>query len=1464
MKIFILPLTLTLLITAFLSQQAFSLTASFTYSQRGKCAPNIVEFVNKSSTGAGITYTWDFGLGAVVTTTDPSKKVQFYTQPGQYTVILKVTDGVTTQETSQVITILQGPVASFSTSVTAGCNPLNVVFTNTSQKGDSAITAINWDFRNGVFKTGETAQFTYNKAGKYGLMLKVTDKNGCYAIAESDSLIQVVNKPVVGFTASVTHACEPPLNVSFTNQTTGASNLTYLWDYGNGQTSTQVSNSSVFATKGSFNVKLTATDEFGCSSTLTKDSYVNIGNPPGTLAVLDSQKNPVTTNRLCSGTYTFQFSIPGLPLYNWTINDNKKIISFSGQQSFTYTVQDTGTIKISLAYGNELSCSEVVEKTFLKSSIKADFTPDKTLFCALPQQINFTNTSTNPETYKWYIQNVKISEIANPSYNVNQNNIPPSTYRQLYSHEADSAIIPVKLVVTNKDGCRDSVVRNTYFSTPVARFMPDKVSGCAPLKVNFSDSSKWVQKIDSYEYLIEGNTLATVEKSLEHTFNNPGVYNIREIVKSGSCRDTSVVVRISVGKKIKPEFTVVPSEVCNGGKIRITANSDNNSAVGMWNLKSANLFDFNSSNVPDTSITVLTDTTGFKSITLRVEYNGCFSDTTRKNIFKINGPAGNFTETFSCDTSLVYRFKSKMTPATTLTWNIDTATISGKDSVRYKFPVSGDFNVSLTASDIASGCSLTTSSTVKVRQVKASYAITDSIYCVGDSIIMNASKSVDYINSCFNEGFLWYFGDDSPPRRVKSPIYSHIYSSRGKFKLMLLATADNGCVDSVSKNVYIKMPEASFTVDKYFACLPSASIEFNNNSTDSTIVSQFWDFGDQTTSSSPVKKFSHTYTSATQKTFIPTLRVYDAYQCYGDISLPVSLMGINSEFQADDNAICAGQKVSFFPIDNQLDSMSWSFGDGTGNSKQNEHVYSQPGLYQVSLKAYKKGCTGITSKKDYISAERASATFVASDTILKCYPETVTFAHTNKNGNTATQRTWLLDLNESMNKSDTLKFTYTRPGNYETQLLVRTLNGCEASATRKISVTGPQAKFGFTPKMICYGEEVHFAVDSMKNVNTYKWIFGDGNTSALSPVSHRYTSKGKIIPAITLTNSDCSVTLSTDTLQIDQVTARFGQKDSIAICYGNAASFKNTSTFSQYWTWQINDVFRSNDLDINNIVFPKKGLNTVRLIASSDNCNDTIVKSYMVYSNPEFSIQGDSILCFGQKSIEMKVNQPDGWKISWSPATGLNSTSSFTVSAQPAEKTIYNATVTDVNGCKSTKQKTILVNQLAGYSRIPAGDTTISIGDNIPLKILAGNQDIIYTWSPNYNITCLNCSATQVKPLKDATYTVQIKNTCVDFSEKFNIKVIYDFVLEAPSAFTPNGDSNNDIFRFEEKNIRSFELKIFNRWGQLVFSTNNISEGWDGSVNGKTQNADTYSFFVKAETATGYKFEKHGNFLLLK
>jgi gliding motility-associated-like protein len=519
------------------------------------------------------------------------------------------------------------------------------------------------------------------------------------------------------------------------------------------------------------------------------------------------------------------------------------------------------------------------------------------------------------------------------------------------------------------------------------------------------------------------------------------------------------------------------------------------------------------------------------------------------------------------------------------------------------------------------------------------------------------------------------------------------------------------------------------------------------------------------------------------------------------------------------------------------------------------------------MAATKAGCLDTLTKSNYISVEKANASFTASDSILNCYPATISFVHNNSVNSPAVEYLWIFDSNVLTDRSSgSVKYTFTRPGNIKAQLTVRTLNGCEASSSKNISISGPDASISFTPKEICYNEKVTFRLDSMKDVSQWKWFFGDGSTSTANPVTHRYTSRGKIVPSVQLISGTCTAIRVLDTLYVSKVEAVFKSSDSTySYCDGTKVDLLNSSLNSNSWSWSVDNVQVSTGYNLYDIQFSNTGDHYIRLVAKkTGGCTDTLIKKFTINPIPVFSITGDSVLCAGQKSVSLSVIKNSGDKIRWTPATGLNDPAVFTVTASPAATTTYSAKVTNSSGCSAIRDKIILVNQPFDLSRSPLNDTSIYIGQSIQLTISTSESNVSYEWSPASNISCIHCNNPWVYPSESTTYNVTVNNDCFNVTDNFNIEVIKDFYLEAPSAFTPNGDSNNDIFRLETKNILEFDLKIFNRWGEIVFSSNDVSQGWDGNVNGHAQNIDTYRYTVKAKSIHGYEFEKRGEFLLIR
>ena len=123
------------------------------------------------------------------------------------------------------------------------------------------------------------------------------------------------------------------------------------------------------------------------------------------------------------------------------------------------------------------------------------------------------------------------------------------------------------------------------------------------------------------------------------------------------------------------------------------------------------------------------------------------------------------------------------------------------------------------------------------------------------------------------------------------------------------------------------------------------------------------------------------------------------------------------------------------------------------------------------------------------------------------------------------------------------------------------------------------------------------------------------------------------------------------------------------------------------------------------------------------------------------------------------------------------------------------------------------------------------------------------------------------RPLQPVTYivnTVTGKN-CVP-ADTVNIKLSYNLSLFVPNAFTPNGDGNNDLFRVKAKGVALYRLQVYNRWGQLIFQTNNMAQGWDGRYKGQLQPFGTYVYFVQyAYYGRGKELlQQKGSFTLLQ
>jgi gliding motility-associated-like protein len=193
---------------------------------------------------------------------------------------------------------------------------------------------------------------------------------------------------------------------------------------------------------------------------------------------------------------------------------------------------------------------------------------------------------------------------------------------------------------------------------------------------------------------------------------------------------------------------------------------------------------------------------------------------------------------------------------------------------------------------------------------------------------------------------------------------------------------------------------------------------------------------------------------------------------------------------------------------------------------------------------------------------------------------------------------------------------------------------------------------------------------------------------------------------------------------------------------------------------------------------------------------------------------------------------------------------------------VYTVVRTDSYGCVDTTSITINVRALPNVV-ITNGDTVV-VRYGEELQLLSEGA-IRYSWSPSWGMTNPNISSPAIKPSETALYTV---NGLDEFGcgNKDEIYVIVDYShnLFIPTAFSPNGDGNNDIFRIANFGYqRVSEFRVYNRWGQEVYSARD-NNGWNGTFRGEDQDNGTYHYIIKAAFADGHVQTFKGDVILMR
>jgi gliding motility-associated-like protein len=315
----------------------------------------------------------------------------------------------------------------------------------------------------------------------------------------------------------------------------------------------------------------------------------------------------------------------------------------------------------------------------------------------------------------------------------------------------------------------------------------------------------------------------------------------------------------------------------------------------------------------------------------------------------------------------------------------------------------------------------------------------------------------------------------------------------------------------------------------------------------------------------------------------------------------------------------------------------------------------------------------------------------------------------------------------------------------------------------------------------------------------------------------------------------------------------------VTICEGSSAQLNVSSNANQF-SWSPATAL-SNATIQNPVANP---VTTTQYIVTATfglcSAIDTIIVNVNRAPVPDAGPDGD--ICYGQS---YRLQGSGGVQFAWSPSASLSSASVYNPLSTPAQTTTYSLSVIDANGCPSLVLDQVVVKVTPPIVvRTYPSDTVVFAGDQF--QLLATSAGTNYTWSPPAGLSNPFVPDPVLTVTSDVSFNVIATTSAGCRGDgTVTIKVYKGPDIYMPTGFTPNGDGKNDKFKpFPVGIVKLNYFRVYNRWGQLIFSTNVLHEGWDGRLGGVEQSGGTYVWMVQGVTRDGRQITKKGTVTLIR
>jgi len=553
-----------------------------------------------------------------------------------------------------------------------------------------------------------------------------------------------------------------------------------------------------------------------------------------------------------------------------------------------------------------------------------------------------------------------------------------------------------------------------------------------------------------------------------------------------------------------------------------------------------------------------------------------------------------------------------------------------------------------------------------------------------------------------------------------------------------------------------------------------------------------------------------------------------------------------------------------------INSYLWNFGDQkatvpTSTNPTPTHTYADTGTYTLKLTVTSTGgCVDSAT-----APVRVYPGFVPNFNVQgTCYLNTYNFidATTTAYG---VVNSWRWDLGDLTSTADTstrkdTAWKYNTPQSVQVRLITSNSKGCVDTIVKTVNILDkPIVNLAFRDTLICSIDTLR--LNATVGNGSVTWV--PDRTASIARMTGNNTPNPFVYPVdttryiVTVNDNGC---INTDTVTVnvlDFIDVELGLDTSI--CRTDRFTLSPVSDALSYqWT-------ASTGIPITgNTKYPTVQPLTSTMYYVTANlgyCQDRDSVFVLVAPYPQAVVRNDTIICFGDR-VQLSGSIV-GAGFAWSPTSSMINANTLFPIAGPSRTTQYVLTAIDTIGCDRPVSDTVTIIVTPPVNAYAGRDTFVVAGRPIQLSASGGSS---YLWRPATGLddpTTDAPIATLPATIDSIRYIARVTGAGGCFAEDDVIVRVFKTGpdLFVPSAFTPNGDGLNDIIRPVGVGIAQLQhFRIFNRWGQLIFSTVDIGKGWDGTYSGVKQPAGTYVYEAIGTDQLGNRIYRKGTLVLIR